>query len=733
MRPRRSAWHAAWLLTLGATATAQDMPQEPAPSGAQRIEIRARNNDDTELRRRESVAKTVYGRDELDKYGDASVTDVLKRLPGVSLSGGNPRLRGLGGGYTQILINGEPAPPGFSLENLPPSQVERIEVTKGPTAEHSAQAVAGTLNIVLRAPPRQQVRELALRLGYSADRPTGGINGMWSDRLGVLDAALPLSGYQWAGDTRNNGLRDTRGADGQPQRLALQGLDHWSGGGVSLGPRVGWRPRERLSVDWQTFAQRNEFRSHGRTQTEVLAGAEPRSLDDRYTNAGHWQMARSGMQGVYRDESGARLEIKAGVQASESRFQTRSMGLDGGGTQAFERVTDGASSEQSRTTSGKFSLPLGETHTMATGWEFESRQRRESRDVVEDGVPLLQDFEREPFRARIRRTALWLQDEWDIAPRWSAYLGLRAEGIQTTSRSSRDELRARSEVVTPLLHLNYRFDPRSRDLLRASLTRAYKSPELGALMARPNLNLSNGSVNLPNTEASPDRLGNPALRPELSTNLDLVFERYLASGGVLSLGVFQRRIASLVRNRVSLETVPWSSVARWVSRPVNLEGALVRGLEFEVKGRAGDLMAGLGLPAELNLRASASVYRSSVEGVPGPDNRLEQQQPWSLTLGFDHRVAGLPLGFGANLSYTPGYTTQLLANSVALQDRARTLDAYASWTISAAAAWRLSVNNAAPAEVFTSSRIVEAGGYVLRNDNLRRNRANWNLAANFKF
>jgi hypothetical protein len=106
------------------------------------VEIRGSEVTDTEQRRREPVAKQIFGREELDKYGDVSVTDVLKRLPGVTLSGGNPRLRGLGAGYTLILVNGEPAPPGFSLENLPPSQVERIEVTKGPTAEHSEQAVA---------------------------------------------------------------------------------------------------------------------------------------------------------------------------------------------------------------------------------------------------------------------------------------------------------------------------------------------------------------------------------------------------------------------------------------------------------------------------------------------------------------------------------------------------------------------------------------------------------------
>ena len=73
-----------------------------------------RQPTDNDLRRRSQVAKQVYGREEMDKFGDTNVSDVLKRLPGVSMQGNAPRMRGLGAGYTQVLINGDPAPPGFA-------------------------------------------------------------------------------------------------------------------------------------------------------------------------------------------------------------------------------------------------------------------------------------------------------------------------------------------------------------------------------------------------------------------------------------------------------------------------------------------------------------------------------------------------------------------------------------------------------------------------------------------
>lgn len=69
-------------------ALAQDAPQK--------VEVTAQPLTDTDQRRRDPVAKTIYGRDELDKQGDTSLSDVLKRLPGINMQGGAPRLRGLG-------------------------------------------------------------------------------------------------------------------------------------------------------------------------------------------------------------------------------------------------------------------------------------------------------------------------------------------------------------------------------------------------------------------------------------------------------------------------------------------------------------------------------------------------------------------------------------------------------------------------------------------------------------
>ena len=56
----------------------------PSTSTTQRIEVTARQSA-TDLRRASRVAKQIYGREELDKYGDTNVLDVMRRLPGVNI------------------------------------------------------------------------------------------------------------------------------------------------------------------------------------------------------------------------------------------------------------------------------------------------------------------------------------------------------------------------------------------------------------------------------------------------------------------------------------------------------------------------------------------------------------------------------------------------------------------------------------------------------------------------
>lgn len=52
-----------------------------------RVEIKSNRDNVMEERRQSTAAKIVIGREELDKQGDGTVGEVLKRLPGVTIQG----------------------------------------------------------------------------------------------------------------------------------------------------------------------------------------------------------------------------------------------------------------------------------------------------------------------------------------------------------------------------------------------------------------------------------------------------------------------------------------------------------------------------------------------------------------------------------------------------------------------------------------------------------------------
>lgn len=694
-----------------------------APGGKlERVEILGKLATDNDLRRRAQIAKQVYGREELDKHGDNNVADVLKRLPGITMQGNAPRMRGLGSGYTLILINGDPAPPGFALDQLDPAQVERIEVTKGPTANQSAQAVAGAINIVLKDAPKVSQRDLRMGLGYSADKPT--ISGSFTigEKWGGYSLALPISVFQWRGRNDSTVWRDAPGLDGLLSQSVQQSEQGFSGHGVNLGPRLNWRISDDESVTWQSFLQKSVWNSQSSYRNQTLSGTP--SLEDDSAYQGGWQSVRSNLQWVNHLSTSDRIQLKAGVAASKGSFDGQTVHL---GQPQRRSVSDTA--DVSLTQSGNYNRLLTDEHSLTAGWDLEWRKRDERRDVTEKGVPLVAEFEGQPFSARIARRAYFVQDEWEISKTWSTYLGVRSEQIATQSEGLASPVSNTSNVVTPMLHLNFKFDPAGRDLLRASVTRSYKAPDLSSLLARPAISSLFADTSKANTELSPDRLGNPALLPELATGFDMALEKYLPAGGLVSVGVFYRRVDNLIRSVTALQSVDWSGVQRWISKPVNFSKATTRGLELEVKGRAAELLPGLvDTKLPLSLRGSLNIYRSAVEALPEPNNRLDGQQPWSGNLGFDYRFTGVPMNIGASLAFTPGYTTQQSLSQTLEQSRSRALDMFAQWVFNPKISARFSANNLMPLDA--ESQALTSGGYSSKT--LRSGRSYFNLGVEVK-
>jgi len=102
----------------------------------------------------------VYDEEYFQRFEPLTAGDALKRVPGVTflsdvIESDGARLRGLDPGYTQILVNGERVPGGqsdrsFFLDRIPAELIERVEIVRSSSARRTGDAVAGSLNIVLR-------------------------------------------------------------------------------------------------------------------------------------------------------------------------------------------------------------------------------------------------------------------------------------------------------------------------------------------------------------------------------------------------------------------------------------------------------------------------------------------------------------------------------------------------------------------------------------------------------
>ena len=72
-----SVWTTPSAIAQEAPPGAGDTSTRPAGSRLDRVEIIGKQPFDNDLRRRAQVAKQIYGREEIDKYGDTTVAEVL--------------------------------------------------------------------------------------------------------------------------------------------------------------------------------------------------------------------------------------------------------------------------------------------------------------------------------------------------------------------------------------------------------------------------------------------------------------------------------------------------------------------------------------------------------------------------------------------------------------------------------------------------------------------------------
>ena len=695
--------------TDAAPATKAAAPVKPAPAADGKVMPQVTVNggrlSDMEERRNSTAGKQIYGREELDRNGDTNLGDVLKRLPGVTIGGGRPgrggdvRMRGLGSGYTQILLNGERPPMGFSMESLSPDQVERIEVMRGPVAEHSTRAIAGTINIVLREGYQQRDIQVKTADTIEQGRHSPNVSVTLPGKSGNLT-------YTFSGSVGENRQHDSTFTHNQDVldegAVTKDQLVHDESSSTNkmlhLTPRLSWKFDSGDTLNFQPFLMYNKSEGGSNSVLDQTTGIIPPEYNSaQQTSHAENTFLRGFGNWVHKLEGASKLDVKFGfgLGKRESDSLRNQYDADGG---LLERFTDtDKTRDRSVNTGGKYTSPLGKGHLLAAGWDLEASHREQTKvSLDKNGNPQFADSG-DNLTADTRRVAVFAQDEWDITPQWAVYMGARWEGIRTSSDRSSGTITNTSKVFSPLLHGVWKIPGHEKDQIRASLTRSYKSPNVQDLIALPFLSRLNSATR-------PDRTGNPDLKPELATGLDLAYEHYLGRNGILSVSGFIRDIDNLIRRQLSLQQTDLGQ--RWVSTPGNIGHARTSGIELEAKFQLAELMDNA---PNVDFRSNYSRFWSKVDGIQGPDNRLDQQAKQTANIGADWRIKTIPLTLGASYNWTPAIRVQTSTTQLVEISRKRVVDMYGLWKFDARTQLRVSAANLL-ADDATGENTVDANG-----------------------
>ncbi|WP_426113297.1 TonB-dependent receptor plug domain-containing protein [Massilia sp. PWRC2] len=680
------------LYWLPACALAQQVAAPPAPAAAS-VDIVATRDRARQL---DTAAMTVIGRDELQRFGDQSVADALRRVPGITVSavagrGGEIRMRGLGNGYTRMLLNGQPAPNGFAIDSISPEQIERVEVLRVATAETGAQAIAGTINIILRKGAARTEGEWKGALALSHDRLAPDVAGQFSATGASWQAALGVVAVDARSSvisTDDDSGSDASGAVDLRRRTGVRTDAHRPT--LNLTPRLAWTLSNGDTLTSQNFLRFLDLHNANASSERTTLGAPTSFPDNRALFRANAVTLRHDLVWLHQMAQGARLEVQLGL----SHFQRGAVNVFNGdavlASDSVTRVVNSSALENSWTLTGKWTLGRNQAnerdgrdapndgHAVVVGWDSGMGKRRETRQEDDSAAPAAAP---EMSTARLDRLALYLQDDWTVTPTLALSLGARYEVFDIASGGSMvDGASRRLHAGGPLLQARLATSPHGQ--LRLGVTRTFKLPTL------TNLAMRRYTIDNNNSPLTPDEQGNPALLPERAWGLDLAYEHYFAKNVMASASLYGRRIADVIIDQIGLLG------QRWISTPANAGRADAGGIELEAK----TVLLGM------ELRANAARNWSRVARLPAPDNHLPNQAPFSAGIGVDRRFEGVPLSVGVNLAIQGGARTGQSERVSVDSGSGRDLSVTAVWRVDARSSWRLAAANLLAARHQESAR-----------------------------
>lgn len=498
-----------------------------------------------------------YDLEYFQRFEPNTVGDMVKRVPGAAFVGADimeydgVQLRGLGGGYTQVLVNGRKVPGAgddrsFWVDRIPAEMVDRIEVLRSNSANRSGDAVAGAINIVLR--DAYEFDGSYVRVGVNRWH-----DGEVNPTLGAVTSGEALGGRILAGINvqdryRGKAKRSDRYAD--PSREDL----------LSWEDQVEVKDGRDYSANVSYTADTGET---GRLRIDAFYVKTDRdvtetSFEEEYDDGEVITADVPGLATVDQANWGIGAEYRFDMAGGTTRIGIDHARFtdDSVESEAAHAYVDGAwdesEAEMERIDARDAETAAKIAHSRHVGsaaeMEFGIDYRRKKRDVTHAFHEWAAADEGDPIVYELDGTVASVIEETRLDPylmvsgargilSWEA--GLRLETTRSSIRYVEDgeaEGAAAKDYDELLPSVHLKWDLTDADRISLSLARSVKRPNFNELVPA----LLDGEY------GDNDYIGNPALDAETANGLDLGYERRLGRRGVAGINLFYRDVDNLI-------------------------------------------------------------------------------------------------------------------------------------------------------------------------------------------
>lgn len=688
--------------------------------------------------RTDDIAPTlVYDLEYFQRFEPNTVGDMLKRVPGVGFVGSDimeydgVQLRGLGGGYTQVLINGKKVPGAgddrsFYVDRIPAEMVDHIEIKRSASANRSGDAMAGAINIVLR--DAYEFTGSYIRVGVNRwddgeVNPTFGAVTSFEALGGRLLAGVNVQDRYRAKTKRSDRFTD----DTREERVSWEDQTEVKDGrdySANLSYTADVGENGRFSLDG----------FYVKTDRDVTEVSFEEELDDdetiniRVPGLDPYDQKNYGVAAEYKfDMAGGRTAVSVDharfensqattegeqvyVSGAENWDDTWSIPAD---AEWDETVYEAESIDAKDAETGlrlTHARPLGGAE-LEFGVDYRTKKREsllvsyewEAEDEGETPTSLA-DYDLDGSVASVieekRLDPYIMLSGKGEAFSWEA--GLRYETTKSEVEYIEDEEsegRVSKDYNELLPSVNLRWNLGDADRISLSLAKTVKRPNFNELLPA----LLDGEF------GDNDYIGNPELDPEVANGLDLGFEHRLGRKGVVGLNFFYRDVKDLIEivntgepseemqdtweemiedgDAVDLaDAMAQEPASSWLYTSSNVGDGKVYGFEFDVSTP----LSAIGLE-NTGIFANYSWVKSKVDDFLG-ERRFNDQAKSVYNIGFIHDLPTLGASFGATYRKQGDAYTRLLGEEVLIRYGGE-LDVFVEKRFGTSVSVRLSANN----------------------------------------